>query len=287
MICYNQDKKHYKVKSYKPFSKNTEFICYINKYRDIKKLKNVKLGYSIIIKPNGYVPKTGILLCRYLNQIPTLSSLKILDIGTGESALLAIHSAFLGSDEVTAIDIDKIATKWAKKNVSINKLDNKITVKKVSLYEYKSKSKFDIIISNPPQMPVKENISMHDDGGKDGKIHIEQIIKLAAKNLKKNGILIFSAFDFLGVDKRYNKESSIFDTLIKYSFYPKIVTIIGREIKPTSYTSKNLSYIKKKYYKYNFYKNKRGLYQYKIFIIHSVKTNHKINLKTWKKTQQK
>jgi len=278
MIYHNQYKKRYKVKPYKPFSKITEFICCIDRYGNIKKLKNIRLGYSIIIRPDGYVPKTGILLCQYLDQIPTLSGLKILDIGTGESGLLAIHSAFLGADRVIAIDIDEIATKWAKKNISINKLDNKIIVKKVSLYGYKSKSKFDIIISNPPQMPVRKNISMHDDGGKNGKIYIKRIIKLATKNLKRNGILIFSAFDFLGVDKRYNKEPSIFDTLIKYSFYPKIVSATNREIKPTSYTSKNLSYIKKTYHKYNFYKNKKGLYQYKIFIIHSVKKSHKINL---------
>lgn len=271
MVYNNEHKNRYKIKPYRPFSKNTEFIACTDKYSNIKELKNVKLGYSIMIKPGGYIPKTGILLCQYLSQFSALSGLKILDVGTGESALLAIHSAFLGSNKVIAIDTDKIAIKWAKKNVSINNLNNEITVKNVSLYKYKSKFKFDIIISNPPQMPVKKNISMHDDGGKDGKIHIRRMIKLAAKDLKRNGVLIFTAFDFLGVNRSYNKKPSVFDILMKYSFCPKIVVITDKKIGPTSYTTKNLDYIKKIYPRYNFYKNKKGLCQYKVFIIHSIK----------------
>jgi methylase of polypeptide subunit release factors len=259
-------KKHYKRKPYKPFSKNTEFISYVDRYDNIKELENVKLGYSLI--PFNYVPKTGILLCQYLNQIShSVLNSNILDVGTGETALLAIHSAMLGANKIVAIDVDTTTLRWAKKNVKVNNLNNKIIIKKIPLHKYKTDFKFDIIISNPPQMPVEKIRSLHDDGGRDGKLYIKGIIKLANQYLKDGGNLIFTAFDFLGVNRSYNDQSSIFGLLKKYSFLLKIVKKITKEIKPDSYTAKNMRWIKTKYPKYIFRKNKNGLYCHKIFII--------------------
>ncbi|NLP30911.1 MAG: methyltransferase domain-containing protein, partial [Clostridiales bacterium] len=52
---------------------------------------------------------------------------KILDIGTG-SAILSIVSAFLGAEEVFGIDIDPVAVKVAKENVTDNNLESVIRI---------------------------------------------------------------------------------------------------------------------------------------------------------------
>lgn len=256
----------FKIQPYRPFSKPTEFISYTTKSGCIKKIKNIRLDYVLIKKPFGYLPRMGILLCKYLNNL-SFSCLNVLDVGTGETALFAIHSAMSGANKVVAIDIDVSTLKWAEKNIKINNLNNKIIIKKVSLHKYKSNLKFDIIISNPAQMPVKRFRSSHDDGGKDGRFHIKGIIKLASQYLKNEGNLIFTVFDFLGVNRRYNDQPSIFELLKKHSFLPKIVKKITKEIKLNSYTSKNIQWIKTQYPKYIFRKNKNGLYYHKIFII--------------------
>ncbi len=56
----------------------------------------------------------------------------LLDVGTG-SGILAIASALLGADDVLAVDIDEDAVRVAKENVSLNGLDERITVRKGDL----------------------------------------------------------------------------------------------------------------------------------------------------------
>lgn len=255
---------------YNLFNKSSEFIAHINKRGVIKYIKNSTLNYVLTIQPNGRPPKSGILLCQYLNKL-SVKGFNVLDIGTGENALLAIHLAKLGANKIIAIDADGFAVRWAKKNVKINNLTKKIIVKEIKIRKYKPAIKFDLIVSNPAQMPVKRPRSLHDDGGRDGKSCIRQIIKFAKSSLNKHGILIFTAFDFLGVYKSYNNKPSIYNLLTKYLFVPRIVKQYRRTVKPLSYTEDNLSWIKTQYPQYKFFKNKRDLRLHKFFIISAKK----------------
>ena len=258
---------------YKPFKNNSDFLVSKDKRGNIKQLKSIKFGYYILIKPSGYVPKTGVFLSKFLEKISFPKKSKVLEVGTGESALLAIHSSFLGGNEIIAIDIDNNAIRWAKKNVKKNRLAKKIKIIKKSVFDFKTSFKPDIIISNPPQMPVVRMKSIHDDGGRNGRRYIIQLIKLANKILKKDGKLIFTAFDFLGVNKNYNKNNSIFEILKQYSFRSKIIKSFRKEIKKTSYTFKNINQIKKVYPNYIFKKNKKGFYEHEVLIVYAKKLN--------------
>lgn len=258
------------LRPYNPFCAPIEFIAYINKDGVIKKIENSKLDYVLRIKQNGYLPKTGILLCYYLNSI-SVKDLNVLDIGTGETAIFAIHLAKMGAKMVAAIDLDYSAVRWARKNIKMNNLSKKVIIKKIALQKYKPDFKFDLIISNPPQMPVKKFHSLHDDGGYDGKFYIRQIIKFAAVYLNNDGVLIFTTFDFLGVDRSYNNQPSLYDLFRKYSFVPKIVEQYERTIKSLSYTAKNIQWIKTQFPQYRFSKNDKGLPTHKIFVISAKK----------------
>ena len=116
-------------------------------------------------------------------------------------------------------------------------------------------------------MPTKKKKSLHDDGGKDGRQIIKQIIKLGGLIVPRNGGIIFTAFDFLGVNKRFGQQPSIFELLKKHSFQHKIVESIKKPIKPTSYTFQNIKHIKNIYPFYRFSKNNAGLLKHKIYVV--------------------
>ena len=68
-----------------------------------------------------------------------------LDIGTG-SGVLAITSVLFGINRAVGIDIDPVARSEAKKNISINKLSNRISIHKRSLEDINQQ--FSLITAN-------------------------------------------------------------------------------------------------------------------------------------------
>ncbi len=75
----------------------------------------------------------------------------ILDIGTG-TGLIAIMLAQKSFSEITAIEIDSNAYNQAKENISICKWRDRIIIEEIDflLYYKTIKSKFDLIVCNPP-----------------------------------------------------------------------------------------------------------------------------------------
>ena len=229
-------------------------------------IKNTELNYFIIFRPNGRPPRSGILLCQSLNSV-LFKNDRVLDVGTGESALLAIHAIKLGAKGAIGIDIDPTAIKWAYKNTSANGLSKKISLRRIALRNYKPDSLFNVIVANPPQMPSKESKFFHDDGGKDGRRYIYQIINFAARFLKPKGLLVFTAFDFLGINISYNNRETIFDFLKQKGFSYKIVKRFQKVIKENSYTNLCLPWIRKQYPSYVFRKNHSGDKTHLIYVI--------------------
>lgn len=259
------------ITPYRPFSSKTDFISLLDKDGEIKEISNVRFGYRIKIKPNGYIFKTGCLVVDAMEEVPFLNCVA-LDIGTGESGLLAINMAARGAKRVYGIDIDKQAISWAKINAKHNHLEKIVTFKSASLDQYKPKIKFDVISSNPPQMPSKENTSWHDDGGVDGKKYIKEVIDFSAHYLNHGGKLFFASFDFLGINKSYNVGKSIFDILKLAGFKAKIIEKQQKTIKPGSYSGLKLDWIKKQYPTYKFRKNKTHLDCYYVLVVEATKT---------------
>ncbi|MFX0181663.1 MAG: RlmF-related methyltransferase [Candidatus Hodarchaeota archaeon] len=80
---------------------------------------------------------------------------RVLEVGTGASAILALILAKIGC-LVEATEINEVACEYAQKNIDINGLKCKIIVRKVVADHilrdlYNSIAHFDIIICNPPQ----------------------------------------------------------------------------------------------------------------------------------------
>lgn len=157
----------------------------------------------------------------------------------------------------------KIAKKFLSQVNSIvineNNLENIETIES-NLYDKLSNEKFDIIFSNPPQMPMLSG-SKHDSGGEDGRYFILRILKESIIHLNDNGELYILLFDFLGTNIQTNNEESL-KNIGKKLGYSKIEIVLEtpKIIKENSVTFQSLEHIKKIYPKYSFKEINGNLY---------------------------
>jgi len=256
-------KKIYKI----PKNAKKDFEL-IEKEKNIIGIKNKKMGYSILFREGGHLPNSGLLFCKSLNKFD-FSNKKVFDVGVEESGILSIHASYLGAKEVIGIDVDSDAVCWAKKNVEKNHLSSKIKIRKDSIFRNNLPTNLDFILSNPPQVPSPEITlsATHDSGGRDGRIFIKKLIDLGKRNLKEGGMLIFTAFDFLGVEKPYGKNGTLFQLLKKNRMNPLLIDCFSKEARKGGYTEKSLGWIKMIYPFYKERRSRNGNLLYNMFIV--------------------
>lgn len=215
------------------------------------------------IKRNGYIPRSGLLLARALNEI-NIKRRAVLDIGTGETGFLAYYALAKGANIVVACDIDKRAIAHAK----IASENGKNIIWKVSdVFSNIPNIAFDFIVSNPPQMPMPNLGNFHDYGGSNGRDVILRIIKNSHNYLGDNGSIILLCFDFLGVIQRFSSEPSIKEIANNYGLRCAVIAKYKQRVRRGGKTEENLNWIKKVYPLYQFKKTPTGDYAYKIFIL--------------------
>lgn len=219
-----------------------------------------KLNFLLRIKPGGYIPKSGLLLGEYIGKFNCGSC--VLDIGTGEIGFLAHCMLANGASNVFACDKDREAILHAQ---NCSKDAKKITWIESDVFS-NIHGRFDCIVSNPPQMPMLENKSLHDSGGRDGRYVILKILESASRYLTPNGRLIFSCFDFLGAVEQFNEQLSIIDVALTCGLSGAVVGKYQRFIRRGGETEKNFFWIQKIYPKYNFMNTSDGI-AYNIFIL--------------------
>lgn len=134
---------------------------------------------------------------------------KILDVGTGTGCIaLALKDNMSGS-EVVGVDLYK-AIELAQENAKLLELD--VTFKRADGLNLKgfSEDKWDVIVSNPPYIPLRDKLGMADHVVKhepetalfvsddDPLIFYREIGKYAKEHLSKEGNLFFEIHEGLG-----------------------------------------------------------------------------------------
>ncbi len=128
------------------------------------------------------------LLAKVLESTP-LKDKRVLEIGCG-SGLLSILMSKKGA-HVTAVDINEDAVEITKINAERN--DTKISALVSDMFE-KVKGRFDLIVFNPPYLPIGED-DVEDvtySGGSSGREIIEIFLDTAPEYLNMAGNLIFA-----------------------------------------------------------------------------------------------
>lgn len=239
-------------KEYKPF-KNIKNVYIDDDYLNFN-LNNQEINLEI--NKGKYIPKSGLLFKNVLNK--DLENKKVLDLGCGYLGILSVISYCYNPKQIDSVDIDEDAVNWFKYLIKENNFKEINCFK--SDYFQNITSSYDVILANPPQMPMKEG-SIHDSGGLDGRKYILEILKDSYYHLNKDGKLYILLFDFLGVTKTFNQEKSIVEIATNMGYKNiKVVSKNKKYLKPNSVTSKNLDYIKDVYYQYKIKRDFKGKY---------------------------
>jgi release factor glutamine methyltransferase len=176
--------------------------------------KNIPVQYitgqvnfcNLLIKVNANVliprPETEELVHLILNNHNQDSLKEILDIGTGSGCIIIALKKTLPNTNCTAIDISKDAIRTATANAVLNKVEVDFITKDILDYKNEEKS-WDMIVSNPPYIPISNKKHMHPNvvqNEPSQALFVEneeplkyyQIISNFANNhLKKNGKIYF------------------------------------------------------------------------------------------------
>ena len=151
-------------------------------------------------------PETEYLIEIIKNNID--SPKNILDVGTGTGCIALMLKKLYKESNVEAVDISEQALELAKENARINDLEVTFTVS--NLLENVEKNNYDIVVANLPYVPTETLQNLDNevinyepiialDGGPDGLIYINELIKQIEENDFKNFTL------FLEVDSSHAK----------------------------------------------------------------------------------
>ena len=191
------------------------------------------MGEKYIVNPNVLIPRdeTEILVSECYKLLKNKNGkVDVLDIGVGSGCIsCALAKKLLDKDiEILAVDISFEAIKTALENADKLDLIRKIIFRKSDIYsKIRDCEKFDLIVSNPPYIPLREKDNLQLEVGfepeialfapdYDGVEFYRRIIKDAGKFLKQDGILAFE----IGI----NQSEIIKNILIQNNF--KDITII-------------------------------------------------------------
>ncbi len=143
------------------------------------------------------------------NSNGNLSTIKILDIGTGSGCIAISLAKNLTNASVFALDVSKKAMEMAQINALQN--ETKITFIENNILETTSfEQQFDVIVSNPPYVrnlekaEIKKNVLENEPhlalfvADDDALLFYRKIAQIAMKNLQSGGQLYFEINQYLG-----------------------------------------------------------------------------------------
>jgi len=119
--------------------------------------------YNLTLKitPDVLIPRpeSERLVEVLLETIDKLSSISIIDIGTGSGCLALALAQELPNATVTGIDKSAKAIEIARSNAETLKINNAKFLQ-IDLFKNKIEDKYDVVISNPPYIPKIEMKSL-------------------------------------------------------------------------------------------------------------------------------
>lgn len=166
------------------------------------------MGDKFKVSKDTLIPRdeTEILARKAIDIINKNNLKSALDIGTG-TGILACTIAKYTLSNATALDVSEKALKIAEENIKNLGLSKKVKVLKSDLFENVDEN-FDLIVSNPPYIPLSEKATIQKEVTFDPELALftkdakglefyEKIIKEAKNYLNKNGYLLFE----MGIDQ--------------------------------------------------------------------------------------
>ena len=168
------------------------------------------MGEKFIVNPSVLIPRdeTEILVRKVIDIINENDLKMALDVGTGSGCIACMIAKYTNC-QIIGLDISTDALNTALDNASGLNLFNKAIFRKSDIFSnVRDGEKFDIIISNPPYIPIKEKANIQKEvtfdpetalyaKDEDGVEFYKKITEEAPRILNPNGYLAFE----LGIDQ--------------------------------------------------------------------------------------
>ena len=190
------------------------------KNEPISYLTNIRefWNYEFYINESVLIPRhdSEIIIETVLKYVPNINKkYSILDLGTGSGCLIISLLKEYKNSHGLGIDIDLKALKVAKTNKSMLLNESRLMFSNDSFENFQTKE-FDIIVCNPPYIPVSQIDNIEDQvtlyephqslfAEEDGLLNYKNIIKNLRKNINKDQIIFFE----IGI----NQSSSVINLL--------------------------------------------------------------------------
>ncbi|MDE3185427.1 MAG: peptide chain release factor N(5)-glutamine methyltransferase [Bacteroidota bacterium] len=158
----------------------------------------------------------------------------IIDIGTGSGCIGIALKKELPRANVTAIDRSEKALEVAKINsIELNAEINFLQINFLKEEEWKSLQKYDLIVSNPPYIPIKEkeklakNVTEYEPGlalfveNNDPYIFYKKIAEFSKTHLKSNGKIYVEVHEDFAKEVKTIFVNAGFEVEIKKDIYGK------------------------------------------------------------------
>ena len=119
---------------------------------------------------------------------------ELLELGTG-SGIISLLVGLRPTGPITAVEIQPALADIARRNVTINRMDGRITVVRRDFRTYRRRKKFDIVFANPPYIrkrtgflsaTAEKSVAKHEL-----KCDIVEVMRATARLLKKGGRAYF------------------------------------------------------------------------------------------------
>lgn len=168
-------------------------------------------GLKFLLNENVLIPRpeTEELVHLVINVCKEnkITQPSILDIGTGSGCIPVVFKKNIPDADVSSTDVSEKALAVAKKNAELNEVNVNFILHDILSEKELSKTKFDIIISNPPYIPLSEKKTMNKNvkdfepelalfiPDEDPLVFYRKIILFANGNLNKYGKLFFEVHE--------------------------------------------------------------------------------------------
>lgn len=214
-------------------------------------------GLKIIQNTEGFCfGIDSVLLSDFAKDIKRDS--KVIDLGTGTGIIGILLCAKTEISQMIGVEIQKEVYDMAKRNIKLNKLEEKFTLMNINIKELVGRQeigKFDAVVTNPPYK--KENTGIQNDNEKklisrhEIAANLEDFIRISAQLLKDKKDLYMV--------HRPDRLVDIIELLRKYKLEPKKIQFVH----PKQGKAPNLLLIKATKNANPFLKVEKPLYVYK------------------------
>lgn len=139
-----------------------DILIRLQKYEPVQYIIGVEdfYGLTFEVDPNVLIPRPETEeLIDWIVQENKSAGLRVLDVGTGSGCIAVSLAKNLEDAEVTAWDISEGALQVAARNCRRNGVDVRLEQKDI-LQLSSSDRQFDVIVSNPPYIAMKEKADM-------------------------------------------------------------------------------------------------------------------------------